>query len=57
MSTGPDEIVAQFQQAREQIGCGVVDLSFQTPGSEAPGELMEALEPFGKKVLPQIRDI
>jgi hypothetical protein len=49
--------VAQFNQCREQIGAGVVDLSFQTPGSEDPGELMEALELFGKKVLPHIRDI
>jgi len=54
---GPDEIVAQLKEAREKIGCGVVDLSFQTPGSEDPGELMEALELFGKKVLPHIRDI
>jgi len=36
---------------------GVVDLSFQTPGSEHPDQLMEALELFGKKVLPHIRDI
>ena len=54
---GPDEIVAQLKQCREQIGAGVVDLSFQTPGSEDPDELMEALELFGKKVLPHIRDI
>src|SRR6266404_4911028 len=54
---GPDEIVAQLKQCRDQIGAGVVDLSFQTPGSEDPDELMEALELFGKKVLPHIRDI
>jgi len=54
---GPDEIVAQLKEAREQIGCGVVDLSFQTPGSEHPDELVEALELFGKKVLPHIRDV
>ena len=54
---GPDEIVAQLKQCHEQIGAGVVDLSFQTPGSEDPGELMEALELFGKKVLPHIRDV
>jgi alkanesulfonate monooxygenase SsuD/methylene tetrahydromethanopterin reductase-like flavin-dependent oxidoreductase (luciferase family) len=54
---GPDEIVAQLIEARAQIGCGVVDLSFQTPGSEDPDALMEALELFGKKVLPHIRDI
>jgi len=46
-----------LKEARRQIGCGVVDLSFQTPGSEAPDELMEALELFGNKVLPQIREI
>jgi alkanesulfonate monooxygenase SsuD/methylene tetrahydromethanopterin reductase-like flavin-dependent oxidoreductase (luciferase family) len=54
---GPDEIIAQFKEARAQIGCDVVDLSFQTPGSDEPDALMEALELFGKKVLPQIRDI
>src|SRR6516164_9406433 len=54
---GPDEIVAQLREARAEIGCGVVDLSFQTPGSEDPDELMEALELFGTKVLPHIRDI
>jgi hypothetical protein len=54
---GQDEIAAQLQQSREEIGCGVVDLSFQSPGSEDPDELMEALELFGKKVLPHIRDI
>jgi hypothetical protein len=52
---GPDEIT-QLKEAREQIGCGVVGLSFQTPGSEHPDVLMEALKLFGKKVLPQIRD-
>jgi alkanesulfonate monooxygenase SsuD/methylene tetrahydromethanopterin reductase-like flavin-dependent oxidoreductase (luciferase family) len=54
---GPDEIVAQLKAAREEIGCGVLDLSFQTPGSEDPDTLMEALELFGKKVLPHIRDV
>src|SRR5260370_8259405 len=54
---GPDEIVAQLKEARGQIGCGVVDLSFQTPGSEDPDQLMEALELFGRKVLPHVRDI
>jgi alkanesulfonate monooxygenase SsuD/methylene tetrahydromethanopterin reductase-like flavin-dependent oxidoreductase (luciferase family) len=54
---GPDEIAAQLKEAREQIGCGVVDLFFHTPGSEDPDQLMEALELFGTKVLPKIRDL
>jgi hypothetical protein len=45
------------KEAREEIGCGVVDLFFHTPGSEGPDTLMEALELFGKQVLPHIRDI
>ena len=36
---GPDEIIAQLKQAGEEIGAGVVDLSFQTPGSEDPDAL------------------
>jgi hypothetical protein len=32
----PDEIVTQLKQCREQIGAGVVDLFFQTPGSQGP---------------------
>jgi len=54
---GPDKIVTQLKEARAEIGCGVVDLFFQIPGSEDPDQLMEALELFGKKVLPHIRDI
>jgi hypothetical protein len=36
---------------------GTSPAEFQTPGSEGPDALMEALELFGKKVLPQIRDV
>jgi alkanesulfonate monooxygenase SsuD/methylene tetrahydromethanopterin reductase-like flavin-dependent oxidoreductase (luciferase family) len=54
---GPDQIIAQLKDAREQIGCGIVDLSFQTPGSEDPDDLMQTLQLFGTKVLPHIRDI
>jgi hypothetical protein len=45
-----------LKEARQEIGCGVIDLFFQT-SSEDPGALMEALELFGTKVLPHIRDI
>jgi alkanesulfonate monooxygenase SsuD/methylene tetrahydromethanopterin reductase-like flavin-dependent oxidoreductase (luciferase family) len=54
---GPDEIVAQLKEARAEIGCGVVDLFFHTPGSEGPDALMAALELFGTKVLPYVREL
>ena len=53
----PDTIVEQVRRAREVIGAGVLDLSLHPPGSRDLDPLMRALELFGKKVLPRIRDI
>jgi alkanesulfonate monooxygenase SsuD/methylene tetrahydromethanopterin reductase-like flavin-dependent oxidoreductase (luciferase family) len=54
---GPDTVVAQLRQCRDEAGAGTVDLMFQTPGSRDPSMLMHALELFGTKVLPHIRDV
>jgi alkanesulfonate monooxygenase SsuD/methylene tetrahydromethanopterin reductase-like flavin-dependent oxidoreductase (luciferase family) len=54
---GPDTVVNQFRRCREVIGAGVIDLGFNTPGTNDPGALMDALDLFGRKVLPLIRDI
>jgi alkanesulfonate monooxygenase SsuD/methylene tetrahydromethanopterin reductase-like flavin-dependent oxidoreductase (luciferase family) len=53
----PDTVVEQVRRAREVIGAGVLDLSLHPPGSGELEPLMRALELFGKKVLPRIRDI
>ena len=53
---GPDTVVKQIKECRDQTGAGVIDLMFQTPGSSDAGDLMHALESFGRKVLPRIRD-
>jgi hypothetical protein len=39
------------------FGAGVLDLSLQDPGAGDVGAMMRALELFGKKVLPRIREI
>ncbi len=54
---GPDRIVAQLKQCREQIGAGIVDLSLQDPGTGNLDAMMESLDLFGRKVLPRIREI
>jgi alkanesulfonate monooxygenase SsuD/methylene tetrahydromethanopterin reductase-like flavin-dependent oxidoreductase (luciferase family) len=54
---GPDTIVDQIRRCREDVGAGVLDLSFQPPGWGDPARLMRSLELFGAKVLPRIRDI
>jgi alkanesulfonate monooxygenase SsuD/methylene tetrahydromethanopterin reductase-like flavin-dependent oxidoreductase (luciferase family) len=54
---GPDRVIAQLRECREQVGVGVVDLSLQDPGTDDLDAMMEGLELFGRKVLPQIRDI
>ena len=53
----PDTVVGQIKRCRDEVGAGVVDLMFQTPGSGDLSLLMDALELFGQKVLPHIRDI
>jgi alkanesulfonate monooxygenase SsuD/methylene tetrahydromethanopterin reductase-like flavin-dependent oxidoreductase (luciferase family) len=53
----PDTVVGQIKRCRDEVGAGVVDLMFQTPGSGDLSLLMEELELFGKKVLPHIRDL
>lgn len=53
----PDTVVEQIRRCREETGAGIIDLGFQTPGSSDPDLLLEALDLFGKKVLPHIHDI
>ena len=49
--------VEQLRRCREEVGAGVVDLSLQDPGTGNLDGMMRALELFGKKVLPRIREI
>jgi alkanesulfonate monooxygenase SsuD/methylene tetrahydromethanopterin reductase-like flavin-dependent oxidoreductase (luciferase family) len=53
----PDTVIKQIKRCREEIGAGVLDLSLHPPGSGDVDALMSAIELFGKKVLPHIRDI
>jgi alkanesulfonate monooxygenase SsuD/methylene tetrahydromethanopterin reductase-like flavin-dependent oxidoreductase (luciferase family) len=53
----PDTVVEQVRRCREEIGAGVIDLSLHPPGSADLDPLMRALDLFGKKVLPRIRDL
>ena len=54
---GPDRIVEQIRRCREEIGVGVLDISLQDPGTGDMDAMMDALDLFGRTVLPRIRDI
>ena len=54
---GPDRVVEQIRRCREEIGAGVLDVSLQDPGTGENDAMMHALELFGTKVLPRIREI
>jgi alkanesulfonate monooxygenase SsuD/methylene tetrahydromethanopterin reductase-like flavin-dependent oxidoreductase (luciferase family) len=54
---GPDTIVDQVKRCRDVVGAGVLDLSLHPPGSGELEPLMRALDLFGKKVLPRIREL
>jgi alkanesulfonate monooxygenase SsuD/methylene tetrahydromethanopterin reductase-like flavin-dependent oxidoreductase (luciferase family) len=53
----PDTVVEQVRRCREVVGAGVLDISLHPPGSADLDPLMRALELFGRKVLPRLRDI
>ena len=53
----PDTVVEQVRRCREVVGAGVLDLSLHPPGSPDLDSLIRALELFGAKVLPRIREI
>lgn len=52
---GPDTVVEQIKQFRDECGAGVVDLFFQQPGVDHQ-EVMREIDLFGREVLPRIRD-
>ena len=54
---GPDRVVDQIRQCREKIGAGVIDLSLTDPGTGDTDAMLSALDLFGRKVLPRIREI
>ena len=55
---GPDRIVEQIRQCREEIGVGVLDVSLTDPGTGDIGRHDGRRSTlFGRTVLPRIRDI
>jgi alkanesulfonate monooxygenase SsuD/methylene tetrahydromethanopterin reductase-like flavin-dependent oxidoreductase (luciferase family) len=53
---GPDTVARQLRECHEACGAGVVDITFQR-GGIGHEQVMRAIELFGTKVLPQIRDV
>jgi alkanesulfonate monooxygenase SsuD/methylene tetrahydromethanopterin reductase-like flavin-dependent oxidoreductase (luciferase family) len=54
---GPDRVVEQIRRCGEELGAGVLDLSLQDPGTSDTDAMLSALDLFGRKVLPRIREI
>jgi alkanesulfonate monooxygenase SsuD/methylene tetrahydromethanopterin reductase-like flavin-dependent oxidoreductase (luciferase family) len=50
----PSTVVRQICTIRDKLGCGILDLIFQPTGRD---KTLKAIELFGTKVLPQIRDL
>jgi len=51
----PDTVAQQIIQCKAACGAGVVDLMFGGPNMEHK-KVLRAIELFGTKVIPQIRD-
>jgi alkanesulfonate monooxygenase SsuD/methylene tetrahydromethanopterin reductase-like flavin-dependent oxidoreductase (luciferase family) len=54
LAGGPETVVRQIREVRDALGCGILDLIFQPVGRD---KTLKAIELFGTKVLPAIRDL
>ena len=54
---GPDRVVEQIRRCREVMGTGVLDISLTDPGTGNLDAMTDALDLFGRSVLPRVRDI
>jgi alkanesulfonate monooxygenase SsuD/methylene tetrahydromethanopterin reductase-like flavin-dependent oxidoreductase (luciferase family) len=50
----PDTVLSQIRTIRDEVGAGILDLMFQPVGRE---KTLQAIERFGTKVLPRMRDL
>jgi alkanesulfonate monooxygenase SsuD/methylene tetrahydromethanopterin reductase-like flavin-dependent oxidoreductase (luciferase family) len=50
----PDTVLSQIRTIRDEVGAGILDLMFQPVGRE---KTLQAIEQFGTKVLPPMRDL
>jgi alkanesulfonate monooxygenase SsuD/methylene tetrahydromethanopterin reductase-like flavin-dependent oxidoreductase (luciferase family) len=50
----PDTVLSQIRTIRDEVGAGILDLMFQPVGRE---KTLQAIEQFGTKVLPRMRDL
>jgi len=51
---GPDTVLTQIQSIRDQLGAGILDLSFLPVGRE---KALRAIDLFGTKVLPRMHEL
>jgi alkanesulfonate monooxygenase SsuD/methylene tetrahydromethanopterin reductase-like flavin-dependent oxidoreductase (luciferase family) len=54
LAGGPETVVKQIRAINEQLGAGILDLIFQPVGRD---KVTKAIELFGTRVLPAIRDL
>jgi alkanesulfonate monooxygenase SsuD/methylene tetrahydromethanopterin reductase-like flavin-dependent oxidoreductase (luciferase family) len=54
LAGGPDRVWSQIQWIREELGAGILDLTFAPVGRD---KTMHAIELFGTKVLPRMHDL
>jgi len=50
----PDTVLKRVEWVRDQLGAGVLDLTFSPVGRD---KTLHAIELFGTKVLPRMREL
>jgi hypothetical protein len=53
---GPRSVVAQVARLREEIGCGIVEVSFAAPMGSVEAK-QQAMTLFAREVMPALKDV
>jgi alkanesulfonate monooxygenase SsuD/methylene tetrahydromethanopterin reductase-like flavin-dependent oxidoreductase (luciferase family) len=53
---GPHTVIEQVARLREEIGCGIVEMSFTAPGGSIEAK-RQAMTLFAKEVAPALKDV
>jgi alkanesulfonate monooxygenase SsuD/methylene tetrahydromethanopterin reductase-like flavin-dependent oxidoreductase (luciferase family) len=54
LAGSPDSVLEQVRSIQAQLGCGILDLNFEPVSRE---KTLRAIELFGTRVLPRLRDL
>jgi alkanesulfonate monooxygenase SsuD/methylene tetrahydromethanopterin reductase-like flavin-dependent oxidoreductase (luciferase family) len=54
LAGSPETVISQIKSIKQELGCGILDMSFHPTSHD---KMLRAIELFGTRILPRIRDL